>query len=397
MLKAHGIDDVHCEIRETLVKTAASSVPALAHSDIALGGSYFTDFTRTIGQSIALETEPTREATLTCYVALPEKQTHEPQRYALISRHLAFSEGDGRDNISYNYAKSGPKHYIIMPGDRTLEKTYETVENDLKSWRDQILTVDPDSPMFQVAKEQLRMTEAFKKHLRSLENPRSRRIGYVVYSPARLPETQTNDFGGTENLKKVNWLPDYAIVHLDTGRLESRHVALNNLMYLKDQGVVPKELNDGLGAATRYQFPVNSEVLRMRGVIPSKELYRPTLRYGRMHYTTGDIVLRIGKRGRTTGLTWGQGNQITSVTRENFNGQHINSLHWPVQSISRSAFSARGDSGAVLFTADGHLAAMIDGGSGEGRLKQFDVTYATPLEWIRDHIKRNAFPSVFFL
>lgn len=401
MLKAYGINDVHCEIRETVVEKAAAStlvISALDVSDVALGGSHFTDFTRTIGQSIALERNPDREATLTCYMSLAQERNSDAENYALISRHLVFSEGEGRDDQAYSYTKSSLKHYIIMPGDRTLKEARETVGNDLRSWQDNIVAVCDDATKLQFAKEQLRITKDFQKHLESLEKPESRRIGYVVYSAARLPEAQTNDFGGPDSLTKADWLPDYAIVRLDTGRIESRHTALNNIVYLKDQGDVPKEVNHGLGAANRYQLPENGEPLRIQGVIPTAELYKPTSRYGRRNYTTGDLVLRFGKRGRTTGLTWGQSNQIGSITREDVNGQKVKALHLPALSLGHGVFSAKGDSGAALFTADGHLAAMLDGGSGSGtRLDPFDVTYATPLEWIREHIKSKAFPSASFL
>jgi hypothetical protein len=356
-----------------------------------MGGRHFTHFTETIGQSIALETAPTREATLTCYIGLADEQSRNPKRYALISRHLPFADNDDE---RYDYHKSAPKLHIIMPGDKTLKAAQEQIKGDIKSWEAHIAAVQEQPAKLTVAKEQLRKSMAFQAYLTSLQNPESRRVGHVVYSPARLPEPRMK---APDSLKNVGWLPDYAVVELNQARFRSRLSDLHNAVYLADlRGIVPLPLNENLGC-DHYEFPEHNAPLRMRGVVPVAELHKPTSHMGRMDYTVNEYVLRVGKRGRSTGLTWGQGSEIDGVTRINVNGRDVKALHWPVQSIGRYAgpFSAPGDSGSALFTADGHLAAMIDGGCCRG-LEKYDLTYATPLEWVREHIKKHAFPPVIF-
>ena len=50
-----------------------------------------------------------------------------------------------------------------------------------------------------------------------------------------------------------------------------------------------------------------------------------------------------------------------------------------------------GDSGAVIFDLDGQIGGIIDGGSGNNYAK-FDLTYATPIEWILGHVEANLGP-----
>jgi len=393
VLKTHGLNDVRCEIRETDVKAAAAHptvIPTLGMSEVSVAGTHYPGFTEAIGQSIALETDPAREASLTCYMALGKERNGPSDIYGLISRHLPFQN----DCNVYKSTTSGPAHHIIMPGDATLEDARKNVENALKTWENQMTYVRDNAAELEFVKGQLQIAESFRRHLISLKKPESRRIGRVVYSPARLPEARTQAFGGSAHSKKAEWLPDYALVLLDPARFKSRLCDLNNTMYLEDnQGLV--SLNHQI-CAKPFKFPDNNGPLRLRGVIPAAELCLPTSRNGRLASVDGEFILRVGKRGRTTGLTWGQGNEIESVTRKMVNGRDVKALHWPVISVGLGPFSDDGDSGAAVFTADGQLVAMMDGGC-KHLLPRFDITYTTPLEWVQEHIKKHAFPSASFV
>jgi len=60
---------------------------------------------------------------------------------------------------------------------------------------------------------------------------------------------------------------------------------------------------------------------------------------------------------------------------------------WAIQSLDRNQyFSKGGDSGACIWSLDGRVAGMLDGGSG-GQNGIHDLTYATPMASILEHIR----------
>ena len=117
-------------------------------------------------------------------------------------------------------------------------------------------------------------------------------------------------------------------------------------------------------------------------------------------------MLRVGKRGSRTGLTWGEVNELESVKREDVGGQEIISRHLTILALcgKRLEFSNRGDSGSAIFTPDGKMVGMVDGGrrpgeegprAGGGVLTR-DITYGTPFAWILDHIRDAGYATAHF-
>ncbi len=67
-------------------------------------------------------------------------------------------------------------------------------------------------------------------------------------------------------------------------------------------------------------------------------------------------------------------------------------LQWVITTLDPNKFfSRKGDSGSVIFDLDGGMGGIIDGGSGSN-YPQFDLTYATSMEWILEHIEANMAP-----
>lgn len=394
ILQRYGLDDVHCEIREAVVQPAASlaarNQPIVKNLDVNVdeithSGFHFPAFTDTIGQCVAMEADPTREATLCCFISLAKERDTPPAKYAVISRHLVFAN----DDISiYRYHKSSPMKHVIMPGDRTLKEAKATTAQVLDSWTRRLTQLQhhqssPDqqqqAQMVESVRQHIARAKKFYDYLGTITNPETRRIGYVEYSPSRQLNVQTGN------------LPDFAMVKLDQARFKARIEDMANMVYIADKPDL-SDLNKGL-TWNVYAFPQGSPVLRLRGFVPIADLTPPWNECGR-ETIMGETVLRVGERGAKTGLTWGEVNELKSVVRETFDGQKVASQSLTVLGFDKKAFSDNGDSGSAIFTPDGKMVAMLDAGRSPckpdlltGGVTVHDVTYGTPFAWILDYIR----------
>jgi hypothetical protein len=165
--------DIHCEIRESIVKRTVSV------SAISLQEGRVPSLSAMLGgQAIAAERTPTKEGTLGLYLLVGGVQC------ALVSRHV----------VGENDHASLSGQHVIMPGQSTYQAICNQQKEDLAA-----CTTQND-------------TEACQKlgtHLRQLEELSSRRIGQILLSPPRVPTTPA----GYRN----PWLPDSALIALDKG------------------------------------------------------------------------------------------------------------------------------------------------------------------------------------
>jgi hypothetical protein len=118
--------------------------------------------------------------------------------------------------------------------------------------------------------------------------------------------------------------------------------------------------------------------LRLQGIVPAEEIKKPT-----MLDENSDPVLYVGKYGKTSGMTWGKGNEVMSVVRYHTETQAY-SIEWLIIGMLRK-FSDKGDSGSTVFDLNGRIAGIMSGGL-ESQLGGSDITYAAPIEWILDDI-----------
>jgi hypothetical protein len=143
-----------------------------------------------------------------------------------------------------------------------------------------------------------------------------------------------------------------------------------------------------IDAHTTFRYP-NDRLLKLRGIIPEKEMCNPS-----MLDHDGEQCLFVIKKGNRTNITIGQATGIFSYIREYFpNNTHHTSREWailPYDSKS-GAFSALGDSGAIIVDGLGRIGGLLTGGSGQ--TVSSDVTYATPFFWLMGRIQDNGFPQ----
>lgn len=95
------------------------------------------------------------------------------------------------------------------------------------------------------------------------------------------------------------------------------------------------------------------------------------------------------KNGLTTGTTVGRVKGLDSFTRvyteHGIKQTSIEVAVLPYDS-ERGAFSAPGDSGAIVLERGGSIVGMITGGSGTA--EGINITYLTPYWWLDEQIKK---------
>jgi len=148
-------------------------------------------------------------------------------------------------------------------------------------------------------------------------------------------------------------------------------------------------MHPGPEALTSFKYPYD-RLLRLQGVIEEEELRRP-----QVLNRHGERWLNVIKNGFGTGVTIGRANGAMSFVREYFrDGTHRTSMEWAILAYNHKAgaFSAPGDSGAIIVDGMGRIGGLITGGTGQGEYT--DITYATPFYWVLQRIQAS-FPEAY--
>lgn len=111
----------------------------------------------------------------------------------------------------------------------------------------------------------------------------------------------------------------------------------------------------------------------------------------------GDPAILVAKHGMRTGFTVGFATGIKSLTRQPTDDQEFQSEEWCIigqkqyEHGCREDFSDKGDSGSCVWDLEGRIGGMLFGGNGSARNGAFDISYATPMEWLLDYIKAHGY------
>jgi hypothetical protein len=141
-------------------------------------------------------------------------------------------------------------------------------------------------------------------------------------------------------------------------------------------------------ADNTFKYPID-RLLPVQGVITEDELRRP-----QMQDADGEPCLFVIKRGCTTGTTIGRATGIKSFVREYLpDGTHRTSMEWAILGYDQKsrAFSAPGDSGAIIVDGEGRMGGLLTGGT--GKMDDTDITYGTPFYWLLEECIKTQFPN----
>ncbi len=213
------------------------------------------------------------------------------------------------------------------------------------------------------------ISEALDEHINLFHDKCSRRIGHVLFSPPAEPKVI-----GDGDV----WVPDYCLVRVDQfGRLDKPA----NLVYIDSlTGLDKGRLNKDAPQPGYFERPPDG-LLELRGILGEGEIANPAV----TNMRTGEPMLRVGKRGQATGLTWGVSTEVQSVVRMGQDGNKRESRQWtvlPLHGRAMGDFSGDGDSGALVWDLQGRIGGIIDAGSGCQDTGKHDVTYVSLMSWI---------------
>ena len=356
------------------------------------------------------------------------KQEKDVPLWALACRHVALPYSHYPDNNFYNRKTSDqPVHQIVTPSTTQMNSILPDCELELITLLQPPLiriAKDPDNErcpplgtdldtickigdLDQLAAELLPHAEELVKwiaedpktparnlaliegYLRVLQTWKpfasieSRIIGQVYLSPP-LKQHRWAGSGARPHL----WSRDWCLIQLDRSKFPDNGSSLRYEVSLEGGSSVavmarrlgPHFKEKGHG----FRYP-ESRFLTLSGHVSLSEIQNPTALDA-----NGEECFLVGKRGPVSGLTWGCPSELMSTIRHCIPGEEFITQEWAVKgSIESKAFSMHGDSGAVVFSADGRVAGVLTSGADPTSGFGCDVTYVTPIEPLLDDVRET--------
>lgn len=134
------------------------------------------------------------------------------------------------------------------------------------------------------------------------------------------------------------------------------------------------------GDGTPFRYPLMRQ-LRINGIVTRELPANPDL-----YDSEGQPCLTVLKDGCTTDLTVGRYAGLESFLCDK---DGVESIELAIYNYDREAgaFSARGDSGSLIFDGLGRMVGLLHSGMSGGSSASAHVTYATPAWWLMGRIK----------
>lgn len=400
ILQFYGILDVHCEMREShLTRGASSPGQAPASAPKFVGGSVdFPIETRALwseylGLGIAAYGEPTREGTKCVYLRLRDSG----KIVALTCRHVVFEESTIEPEFKHTDSDDQAQWNIIQPGESTLIKEHRRHSETLKAIGSVIIELESRQSMpenikrtaIQEHRDSLQPLERADRDLGEYDDPAKRIIGHVIYAPRF--SIGTTDTNGPR-------LRDWALIELHAEKFTTPLSNLYNQVFIGNtesarMRVIQAHVAEGFTKTMKMIFNSRSHTIWLQGTLPETEMTKPF----EEARSLGDPAILVATHGRTTGFTVGLATGIKSLTRQPIDGYEFQSEEWCIigqkrdQQGRRVDFSWNGDSGSCVWDLEGRVGGMLTGGNGSGSTGAFDISYATPMEWLLDDIKAHGY------
>ena len=391
ILKSYELHDIECEIRESQVWELAQTPPPVPYlrpvSDTNVTAEYQLPLTASPGQAIG--PEGTRvEGTLGLYLKPGDSSPQSQSIWALTCRHVVHAF-DNKETYRFKPTTGQPHKYMLLPGNTTIGKMKEDAKLQLDLQADSVKynedrlkqckpeeeqeckkAVDESSTMFKDSRE------FWENILPKWQSEANRRLGHVVFGPpneAADPIDTADAFGPRR---------DWALIELDQTKFTEP--VTNAVDILIGLGISRQRLvamlHTNPASPHKFRMPLDGK-LHIQQTVPIGELKRP-----KMLDKDGNQCLIVGKRGRSTGITWGCCNEVKSIVHDG----STTTMEWcVVPGIDRKAFapfSDKGDSGSAIFDVHGRVAGILT--SGSGLTATSDVTYITPMAWLQQDMKK---------
>ncbi|OTA65387.1 hypothetical protein K449DRAFT_320065, partial [Hypoxylon sp. EC38] len=399
ILEHHGLLNVECEIKESEIQNLQSGepYPPPLPKDNAMIECHFP-LTASPGQSIAAEKTPYVTGTLGLYLKSNSSRSQTQDRWGLTCRHVVFPDTTFNDEYRFEPNTDKP-HNILMPADEAVSKMKSKALDQLdalnktKSRAERTLKTKNNRKSKRAAQREkireemkgvetkiIQTQEFLQQVLPHWEATASRIMGHVVFAPPLQAANpiNPNDLSGPTR--------DWALIELDKSKFgESlpNAVDIGLGVGMRDFKKLSRWLKTCTYNQPRFELPPDNNMV-LNGVVSIAELREP-----KMKDANGTECLIVGKRGAKSGVTWGRGNQALSIIRSR---DGLITYEWAVLYLFRDyfvPFSKAGDSGSVVFDIEGRVVGILT--SGDGRTKNTDITYVTPMEWLLKDMKDNGY------
>ncbi|KAF8549223.1 hypothetical protein OG21DRAFT_1556983 [Imleria badia] len=398
LLESYKITDVEVEFRESVFSRSAGpklleSVPFFNATASVRG-----PLTPALGLRIATRDTPYAEGTGALYI--PEGGNSE-KVFILSTRHVVFPPNAGNNEL-YNHTNvSQPPREVLLPGPKAFQTLLESTMVKIRGcefmidYHKQQLT---SSNLNYTAKQRTGVENMLKEEekaskvldqfhdeiMKYWSKEDQRVIGHVAYSPPI-----------TVGTGPTGYTADWALIELDRNKIDwdtfkGNVIDLGTEIHIR---TFTLRMYPDRTAPTFFKYPFD-RLLPLQGVIEEDELLRP-----QMLDADGERCLIVIKSGCTTGVTIGRATGAKSFVREYFpDGTQETSVEWAILPYDQKsgAFSASGDSGAIIVDDKGRIGGLLTGGAGKmedaGKMEVADVTYASPFYWLLQRIQTH-FPN----
>ena len=397
-LLANGIEDVHVELRESVVTAFAKVYKPSPTSNPTV--QVREAFSTALGITICAEKTPDIQGTATFFFTVSSKPG---KLFLLAAKHVLFRVDEENDH--YEYHRSAARRNVLLLGKNGFEACIMEIEKEIggvriviEHFKDRLEYADrmEDQEEAQAEREdvqpQLDKAEkavvVLKQFLadvkRDWEEPEKRIIGHVVLSPPLILSAG-----------KEGFTQDLAVIEVDTTKIDATNF-IGNVIDLGTETPVetltawmhPHPANQ-----PSFKYPPN-RLLQFRGTLSNYEMRNPS---PKNVDDRGDPTIMVFKRGCSSELTIGCVNNIRSVLRKAFKTKpdvFSNEVAVLPRTSKSGAFSEGGDSGAAVINGWGAVAGMLSGGGGSSKVS--DCTYVTPIEFLLECLEELGFPANIF-
>ncbi|KAH7153493.1 hypothetical protein EDB81DRAFT_758438 [Dactylonectria macrodidyma] len=257
--------------------------------------------------SIAPFDQPDRQGTKCIY--LRQKITGDV--FALTCRHVLFDKSS--PNEEYRYNNLDPRT-VIQPCNESFNKAKSdvagfvdkfTLREGWEEWTPSYFSSE-DAKLHETRMQaKLRPYEQLLQHMENLDDPASRIIGHVIFSPK---------FGTCTTASGSRRLRDWALIELHPGKHRSHLEDLENRVIIGDCGTKPivSAMRESMGPDTKSRlcYSEKSHTVRLQGKLSELEMMCPRTLTGEHGPAT-----MVAKHGSKSGLTVGFTNNVQSVIR----------------------------------------------------------------------------------
>ncbi|KAF8959249.1 hypothetical protein BDZ97DRAFT_1761585 [Flammula alnicola] len=394
LLESFQLTDVEVEFRESIFARSVGPELLKSVSSTNAAAGVRAALTPALGLPIAARATSYAEGTGALYIC--EGRDSE-KVYVLTARHVVFPPNAGSNEL-YNRTRTRQRpREVILPGPKAFQTMLKSTMIKIGEhkimvdyYNQQLKDLqggDDDDDERETIQGELKKAEAAIKALNQFHDEATKHwsveslrvIGHVAYSP---PITVG---AGAER-----YTEDWALIELNRNKIDWNNFK-GNAVDLGTEVSVPNftsRMYPNPSANTTFKYPSN-RLLPLQGVIGEDELRRP-----QMFDADNEPCLLVIKSGCTTGVTTGRATGVISFVREYFkNGPHQTSMEWAILPYDKSgAFSAPGDSGAIIFDGQGRIGGVLTGRT--GKTETTDITYGTPFYWLMQRIKER-FPHAY--